>query len=111
MGLMMVNVNNRLAQAEGQSLGSLQAHEQGAGQAWPARDGDRLQIGRRNASLPHGRVGHGHKIPQMFPRGQLRHDPAVFRVNGRLRSHDIRQNAALANDGHTGLITRGLNRE
>ena len=97
----MIDSDQRDVLRKGQCLRIGDTHQQRSRQARSARDGDRIQI--REAAFGLGQRGSrdGNDIAQMFAAGQFRHDAAIRRVHGNLRSHDrrARETAALYNCG------------
>src|SRR5262245_17694811 len=94
---------------EGDAFGVVDADEQRADQTRSLRD-------REPVNFLKGHAGRGHRFAdnvtdlfQMFARGQLRHDAAIFFMRGDLGGDDVRADFdAVFDDGGGSLITRTL---
>src|SRR5579872_208997 len=86
--------------------------EQRSDQSGTFRNGDRVQIGKRDLRCLESRANHWHDRTQMLTRGELGHDAAVFAMRLQLRGDDRGENPrAVLHDGSSGFITRGLDAE
>ena len=105
----MVHRYERHVQREGAGFGKVHADKDGADKPRCIRHGNRVDV------LP-GYTGglyrllreYGYRL-HMAARGYLRHDPAVYRVQIRLRENLIRQYfSAVLDNGHRRFITGGF---
>ncbi len=110
MRLMMMNTNERLAQRVGDGLAGFEADDQRGGQSRTLRRGNSIQLRRRDASFVQRRCGYGEKIPQMFARGQFRHDATVFGVKLNLRGNHRCADAPIRDHRRTGFVTGSFKR-
>jgi len=62
-----------------------------ADQSRPLRDANRIDVLEPHLRLLNRFAHNRRDLPQVFARGQLRHDPAVFAVNINLRRNDAGQ--------------------
>ena len=76
----------------------------------PLRHTNRVHIRKLHPRLRNRLTHHRHDLPQVFPRRQLRHHPAILAVNLDLRSDDTRQNLPPVRDyRRRRLIARRFN--
>ena len=103
MALQMVHHHHGDIQRQGQRLGEGRAHQEGAQQARAAGEGNGGEVRRRDARLPQ-RLGDDRDDVLLVGAGrQLRHHAAEVLVD-LLRSDDIRQQDAVAEDGRRGVV-------
>ena len=102
---------NGLFSANADGLRGLETDEQRVRQTRPLRGGDGVQLSDRNSGCAQRRLRDGNQIPQMFARGEFRHDAAVFGVELDLRGNDAGQNLAVANHRHAGFIAGSFDGE
>ncbi len=94
--LKVVDGDERLAQGEGQRLGVRDAHQQCARQARALGNCDSFKVSEADAGFVQRRADHGYDVAQMFARGEFRNHTAIGRMDGDLRGHNARQDAAPA---------------
>jgi hypothetical protein len=112
MTLDMVHADEGQIVAHRQRLGDVDADQQRADQAGPARHRHRVEILPAGTGLLERRLEGGHDPAQLLAGGHLRHDPAGGRVQGHLARDLVRLDAPPADhDGHAGLVARRLDRQ
>jgi hypothetical protein len=85
------------------------ANQQGADQARASRIGNSVDMVPIHGRIPHNLVDLASKSPNMVPRGQLRHHPAIGTVHGDLAPQLVGQESSdRVVKGDTRFITRGF---
>ncbi len=110
--LQMVDRDQRLAEAECQSLCKGDPDEESARQAGAGGDGDCIQIGISHGRTSHCLADHWDYAAKVFARGKLRHHATIQGVHVHLRRDHIAEHlAAIAKHRRRGLIAGALNTE
>jgi hypothetical protein len=101
--------NERDLAGEAEGFSVCDTDKQRSNKSRAGRDRDGGEIAERNARLLESLADHRHNGAQVFTRGELGNDPAIFCVNVELRGDDARANlAALLDNGGGGFIARTL---
>ena len=112
VALEMVDPDQRPVVDPRKRLREVDPDEKRAGEPGSVRDGDRPDVVPRHARVGPRFVEHGHDPANVRSRGDLRDDPARWRVQRDLRRDDVGQDARLAvDDGDAGLVARRFDRE
>ena len=112
MAFQVVDGDQRQSRGECQGFAVGDTDQQSAGKSGAGGDGDRVQIGKRHASLGQRRPDHGNDGAQVLAAGQFGDDATVARVGCDLRGHHGAERATAAlDDGCCGLVTGGFDGE
>ena len=112
MGGEVADPDHRQLARPGDRLPEVDADEQAAHKTRTPGHGDTVDLLPAGARVLQRALDHGHQRPQVRPRGNLRHDPAVGGVQRVLRTNDVREHQRAAGDDRGGgLITGGLDRQ
>jgi hypothetical protein len=107
----VVDGDERLVEAEGESLRVGDANEECSGESRAGGDGYGVEVGegdwiaRRGAGAGHGLADHGDNVAEVLTGGKFRDNATVVGVKRHLGGYDVRESfAACANDGGCGLV-------
>jgi hypothetical protein len=101
--------NERDLAGEAECFGVGDADEQRTDKSGTGSDGDSGKIRKRDSRLLERPVDNRADGAQVFPRGELGNDPAIFCVNVELGGDDARTNLpALFDNSGGGFVTRTL---
>ena len=105
----MVDGDEGQVGGEGKRFGVGDAHQKRSGEARAAGNGDRVEIGQRDAGLAEGGADDRDDGAQMLAAGQLGDHSAIAGVSGNLRSnHGTERVGAALDDGGRGLVAGGF---
>ena len=93
MAFEVVHADGGNAQRQCQRVAGCRAHQQGAGQARAAREGDGVEIARANLRFVQHAPGQRQHAPDVIARRQLRDHAAVVFMHRHLRMQGLRQQA------------------
>ena len=108
----MVDGRQRKPQRPRERLRGREPDEERADEPRAPRDRDALEIGQLGSGLAERLPDHGRHELEVPPRRDLRHDPAVARMEVGLGGDDVRPDLAVVRDQRRrGLVTRRLEPE
>jgi hypothetical protein len=108
----VVDREQGLIEAEGESLCIGDADEERAGEAWTFGDGDGVEICKGYVSARHCLANDWDNVAKVFAGGKFGDDAAVVGVERHLRGNDVGEGfAACADDSGGGLVAGAFDSE
>ena len=95
---------NGLRSANATACAALKPTSRAIGKPGPCVAATASSCVRRRFRFAQRGLRDGNQIPQMFARGQFRHDAAVFGVQFDLRGDGVGQDSSVAHDGGAGFV-------